>query len=186
MKRMLVVAAIVSGSVVISPALGQMHTPYAALQSRPIKALSPEQIDDLRSGRGMGLALAAELNGYPGPMHVLELADKLELTADQRLRVTALFEAMKAEAVLLGERLIAQEAELDAAFVSRSITAATLERFTARIAETQASLRHAHLKYHLSTVALLERGQITRYADLRGYSTGGYSPNPAQHHRQAH
>ena len=34
---------------------------------------------DLRAGRGMGLALAAELNGYPGPAHVLELADKLDL-----------------------------------------------------------------------------------------------------------
>ena len=93
---------------------------------------------------------------------------------------------MKAEAVPLGERLIAQEAELNDAFVSRSITPAKLERFTANIAETQASLRNAHLKYHLSTVALLERGQITRYADLRGYSTEGYNPKPAQHYRGAH
>jgi DNA invertase Pin-like site-specific DNA recombinase len=28
----------------------------------------------------MGLALAAELNGYPGPLHVLEMADRLQLT----------------------------------------------------------------------------------------------------------
>lgn len=186
MKQTLAVAMIISGSVVISPAMGQTHMPYAGLQSRPIKALSPEQVDDLRSGRGMGLALAAELNGYPGPIHVLELADKLELTADQRLRVAALFEAMKAEAIPLGERLIAQESELDHAFVSRSITVASLERFTGSIAETQASLRNAHLKYHLSTVALLEPGQITRYAGLRGYSTGGPNSEPGQHHRRAH
>ncbi len=40
--------------------------PYAGFQDRPIKALSQQQIDDLQAGRGMGLALAAELNGYPG------------------------------------------------------------------------------------------------------------------------
>ena len=56
------------------------QTPYAEMQGRSIKALSDQQIADLNTGRGMGLALAAELNGYPGPSHVLELADKLEQT----------------------------------------------------------------------------------------------------------
>jgi hypothetical protein len=31
----------------------------------------------------MGLALAAELNGYPGPIHVLELGDQLNLSSVQ-------------------------------------------------------------------------------------------------------
>ena len=52
----------------------QPAAPYAGYQQRPIKALSEQQIADLRAGRGMGLALAAELNGYPGPVHVLALA----------------------------------------------------------------------------------------------------------------
>ena len=60
------------------------QTPYAGMQARSIKALSDQQIADLGAGRGMGLALAAELNGYPGPSHVLELADKLDLSADQQ------------------------------------------------------------------------------------------------------
>ena len=72
----------------------------------PVKALSEQQTADLRAGRGMGLALAAELNGYPGPLHVLELADQLDLTADQRSKVQQLFDAMKAEAMPLGSRLI--------------------------------------------------------------------------------
>jgi hypothetical protein len=42
----------------------------------------------------MGLALAAELNGHPS--RVIELADILELTADQRGSVKALFDSMKA------------------------------------------------------------------------------------------
>jgi hypothetical protein len=42
----------------------------------------------------MGLALAAELNGHPS--RIIELADKPELTADQRGSVKALFDSMKA------------------------------------------------------------------------------------------
>ena len=68
--------------------------PYAGWQGRDIKALSARQVDDLAAGRGMGLALAAELNGYPGPRHVLDLGDDLELTAGQRAAFEALFEAM--------------------------------------------------------------------------------------------
>jgi hypothetical protein len=34
----------------------------------------------------MGLALAAELNGYPGPAHVIELAKSLGLSEPQRAK----------------------------------------------------------------------------------------------------
>jgi len=71
----------------------------AGMQTRPIKALSEQQVADLGAGRGMGLALAAELNGYPGPSHVLELADRLELSADQRARVQTLFDSMEERGV---------------------------------------------------------------------------------------
>jgi hypothetical protein len=94
-------------------------TPYAGLEQRPIKALSDQQIADLRAGRGMGLALPAELNGYPGPVHVLELADALRLTDAQRNRAKTLFEEMKAETIPLGERIIAEETALDRLFAAR-------------------------------------------------------------------
>src|SRR6266571_3080024 len=99
-----------------SAAAANAQTPYAGMQARPIKALSEQQMADLGAGRGMGLALAAELNGYPGPSHVLELADKLNLSAEQRAGIQGLFDAMKAEAVLLGAKLIEQEADLDNQF----------------------------------------------------------------------
>lgn len=57
--------------------------PYAGLETRQIKALSGEPVAELRAGEGMGLALAAELNGYPGPRHVLDLANQLGLTDEQ-------------------------------------------------------------------------------------------------------
>jgi hypothetical protein len=148
------------------------QTPYAGLQARSIKALSDQQIADLRAGRGMGLALAAELNGYPGPSHLLELADKLGLSDAQRNSIRNMFDAMKAETIPIGERLIVQEAALDRLFADHGITAEKLSAATAGIGTTQAELRAAHLRYHLSTVAMLEPSQIQQYSVLRGYDNG--------------
>jgi hypothetical protein len=163
----------------ISAAAASAQTPYAGMQTRPIKALSEQQMADLAAGRGMGLALAAELNGYPGPSHVLELADKLNLSTDQRASVQRLFDAMKAEAVPLGSKLIEQEADLDRQFAGHTVTPESLKASTAAVAATQGVLRETHLRYHLSTVALLSPGQMRRYAELRGY--GGQAP-PMEHH----
>src|SRR3954468_20092332 len=109
-----VLAALAAALAVAQPAFAQ--SPYAGLQARPVKALSEQQVADLKAGRGMGLALPAELNGYPGPSHALEHADALELTVEQRQRTKALFDAMKSEAIPVGERLIKQETVLDQLF----------------------------------------------------------------------
>jgi Heavy-metal resistance len=146
--------------------------PYAGLQTRAIKALSDQEIADLTAGRGMGTALPAELNSYPGPTHVLEYADQLGLTEQQRAEVKQLFDAMKAEAIPLGQKLIAAERELDRDFAQRTITPERLKATIAAIAEIRGELRNTHLKYHLSTAALLGPDQIRRYAELRGYGTG--------------
>jgi hypothetical protein len=143
--------------------------PYGGLQSRAIKALSAEEIADLAAGRGMGLALAAELNGYPGPKHVLELADRLGLGEQQRADVKRLFDAMQSEAIPLGQRLVAAERALDRDFAERTITPERLKAATAAIGAIRGELRNTHLKYHLSTAGLLSPDQIRRYAELRGY-----------------
>ena len=57
----------------------------------------------------MGLSLPAELNGYPGPKHVLELADGLGLTPAQRQKTAGHFGQMKFEAIQIGKRLIVVE-----------------------------------------------------------------------------
>jgi len=159
------------------------QTPYAGMQTRSIKALSEQQVADLGAGRGMGLALAAELNGYPGPSHVLELADRLELSADQRARVQALFDSMKREALPIGARLLEQEAELDEQFAGHTVTPDSLKVSTAAVAVTQGELRETHLKYHLSTATLLTPVQMQRYAELRGYGKTD-RPMMHQHHHQ--
>jgi hypothetical protein len=169
--KAIIVAAI--GVLLVTPALAQhgAHgtTPYAGLQERQVKALSDQQIADLKAGRGMGLALAAELNGYPGPVHVLELADALQLSDHQRVETTRLFEAMKAETVPIGERLIADEGALDRLFADKKATRDSLDEALSRIARDQAELRAAHLRYHLAMVDLLSPDQTARYAELRGY-----------------
>jgi Spy/CpxP family protein refolding chaperone len=157
-------------AVTLGPALGQHPQPYAGFQSRSIKALSDQQISDLRAGRGMGLALAAELNGYPGPAHVLELATELGLTDAQRAHVQNLFNAMTAETIPLGERVVAQETELDHQFASKTATPASLVASTNDIGAAQATLRATHLKYHLLMLEVLTPPQLRRYAELRGYA----------------
>lgn len=162
-------------------AAAQVPQPYAGMQDRPIKALPPQQIADLKAGRGMGLALAAELNGYPGPSHLLDLASQLGLSPDQQATIRTMIDAMKAEAIPIGEDLIGQEDALDRLFSSHTVTPEALQAATARIGETQARLREAHLKYHLSTVALLQPQQLQQYAALRGYAS-----DPPEHHHSTH
>src|SRR6266513_580064 len=98
-------------------------SPYAGMQNRGLKAMPEQQIEDLRGGRGMGMALAAELNSYPGPAHVLELASALalDLSEAQRGRTQALFEEMQKTAMPLGNEVLAKETELDQAFASGRI-----------------------------------------------------------------
>jgi hypothetical protein len=165
-------------------ASAQGQQPYAGLESRPIKALSDEQVADLKAGRGMGLALAAELNGYPGPVHVLELAEALGLSEAQRAKMQALFEAMKAETVPLGQRLIAEEADLDRQFADKTITEASLGAAIRALSATQAALRTAHLKYHLATIEVLAAAQVQHYTELRGYAGGRHTRH--QHDGRQH
>jgi Spy/CpxP family protein refolding chaperone len=131
----------------------------------------------------MSLALAAELNGYPGPRHTIELAKDLELSAEQRNRVEALFAAVTTESVAIGEKLIAQEADLDRQFASKTITPTVLTSLVEAIGSTQAALRATHLKYHLLSLEVLTPAQARRYSELRGYASAP-AQNPARHQVQ--
>ncbi len=144
--------------------------PYAGFEQREASALGAEEAADLRAGRGMGFALPAELNGYPGPMHALELADRLNLSPQQRTRMQALMAAMRAETVPLGEALITAERALDAVFRSGAATAAQVDAATEAAALARARVRAAHLRTHLATRDALTEPQVRLYAQLRGYA----------------
>lgn len=172
----------VAGLVVLAAtAHASAQMPYAGMQTRAVKSFSDEQVADLRAGRGMGLALAAELNGYPGPRHVLEHAEALKLSKEQRVRVRDLFETMKAEAIPTGRELLAKEAELDRQFADRTITTERLTAAIVAIGEVQARLRATHLKYHLLTPAILTESQAQSYVELRGYAGDAGEHRPRHH-----
>src|SRR4051812_13620184 len=91
MKRTAVFASLIVIVASASNATAQTTSPYAGQQQRTIKALSDQEIGDLVEGRGMGLAKAGELNSYPGPLHVLQLAEQLELSDRQRAATNLLY-----------------------------------------------------------------------------------------------
>ncbi|CAN7227675.1 Spy/CpxP family protein refolding chaperone [Rhizobium sp. LjRoot254] len=168
----LIMAAILSSD----PALaGESHhehihsPPYAGEQTREIKALSKEDIDELLRGGGWGLAKSAELNGMPGPTHVLDMAAELDLSAEQIERTRKMRNAMRREAKQIGERVVVKEAELESRFRVGDIVEAELMARVSEIEALRAKLRTAHLLAHIEMARVLSADQIERYAVLRGY-----------------
>lgn len=147
------------------------HSSYADRERSEIAALTPTEIEHLRAGEGMGLAMAAELNHYPGPKHVLEMAGDLGLEGDQREAVERSHARMLEAARALGQRVIEAERTLDRRFAHAHIDEATLRDLTQEIAALRGELRFVHLRAHLETRAVLTTEQITRYDELRGYSS---------------
>lgn len=181
------VLAAAAALVLAAPAAAQ-HSPYAGHADREIKGLSAEEVEQLLAGEGMGLALPAELNGYPGPKHVLEMAEELELREEQLDAVSKAFDAMLREAIDLGFEIVRAERRLDALFAQGDATPEALRTALDRLGALRASLRYAHLAAHLETRALLTETQRRRYEELRGYT--GDSPehgHPDGHsHGQPH
>lgn len=155
-------------------------SPYAGQEKREIKALSDEEIQGYLAGSGMGFAKAAELHHYPGPRHVLDLAEALQLSDAQRQQTQALFDGMQTEAVRLGTQLLDRERHLEALFASGTIAEASLEQVVADIATTQGHLRSVHLRAHLAQRQILTPEQLHRYDTLRGYD----APSPHRAHPQ--
>lgn len=161
------------------------HSPYAGQQARDIKALSAQQQADLLAGEGLGYAKAAELNGYPGPAHVIELAGQLQLSPAQLASARELMTGHKAAARRLGAALVEAERALDQAFASGRADAQEVRQATARIGALEAQLRFEHLKTHLAQAALLAPEQVRRYIALRGYGTAA-SEGAGHGHRDGH
>lgn len=146
--------------------------PYAGQDGREIASLSDTDVSALLAGEGWGLAKPAELNGYPGPAHVLELEDKLDLTDAQQSEISAIFDRMKAEAQSLGAAYVESEEHLSRMFRSGHANPDMLTRVLAESSDTLAKLRAVHLAAHLETTPILTPHQQAMYQTLRGYGTG--------------
>jgi Spy/CpxP family protein refolding chaperone len=116
--------------------------------------------------------MAAELNHYPGPRHVLDLGDQLQLTEAQKKSIQGAFDRMHTKAVKLGKRLVEKERALDKAFASATITQKSLRQLTQEIEALRGQLRNDHLAAHIEARSVLTQKQIESYDKLRGYTAG--------------
>ena len=159
-------------------------SPYAGEEQREIKALAPQEIAGYRAGAGMGFAKAAELNHYPGPKHVMELAEKLALTPEQNAAVKESYNRMRQSAVQLGEQIIELEKALNDAFAAGDALPDRIKSLVTSIAELKGQLRFVHLRAHLEMREVLNQKQIQQYDQLRGYgsNTGGGHSGHEHHH----
>jgi len=156
-------------------------SPYIAQQDSPVRGLSAQEVADLLAGRGAGYARTAELNSYPGPRHVLDLAARLDLTEDQRARTQRIFDAMQAEARVIGAAIVAREGVLSQAFAEHAMDARTLTARVDSLAVLYGRLRATHLRAHLETTALLRPEQVQAYHRLRGYADSAAAHDAHQH-----
>ena len=147
------------------------HQHYAGQDNRAIKALSAEEVKQYQSGAGMGFAKAAELNHFPGPMHALELADKLQLSPNQRQAIQQLMDQHKSRAREIGAKVVESERSLDALFHKREVEAQMLEQSVRTAALLQGDYRLSHLETHRQMRALLTNEQVALYDRLRGYAS---------------
>jgi hypothetical protein len=180
-----IVTAVAADALVALPSVASdpLASPYQRQAASGLRGLNENEIGDLRSGAGMGLARAAELNGYPGPRHVLDaIADgALAATPEQTERIRHIFGRMKSDAQRLGARILAEEHRLETLFRTAAIKEAEVRSRVARIAALQGELRAVHLTAHLATRAALSEAQVARYNELRGYASGAAADHRHQH-----
>jgi len=134
-----------------------------------IHALSAEEVEQIRQGEGASFALPAELNGVPGPRHVLDLVEELALSRDQRAQIQAIYDRFQADAIAAGERYLAAELALEEGFRARTLTAENLSDRVAEVSRLEGELVTIHLEAHLQTAEILTPEQIATYNQLRGY-----------------
>ena len=158
----------------VAVAAAQEPSTYAGDHQRAIKSLSDSEIRALQNGDGMGFALLAELNHYPGPRHVLDLAVELELSEEQILTSQIIFEDMLDAAITLGQQIIEEEGRLDDRFASGDVDSESLAETLLEIGFLRATLRYVHLEAHLRQRELLTDEQIQTYDRLRGYGDGNH------------
>lgn len=150
-------------------------SPYSGQEIRDIKSLSDNDVQSLQNGTGEafgGIAKLAELNGYPGPRHVLDIAQELQLTDGQRMEIELIYQNMSNNAKSIGSAIIAIEQDMDEAFANKTITEENLIALLDKNANLYGQLRFVHLSAHLDTAQIMTTEQIQMYNEMRGYDGG--------------
>jgi Spy/CpxP family protein refolding chaperone len=143
------------------------HGGGAEAAHRRMQAMQEESDRVVAQGLGAGMAFAADQNGYPGPLHVLELKERLRLTPAQEARVTALQTAMFADARPKSARLLEAEARLRRLFAEGAADEARVRATAAEVERARTEVRLVHLLTHLETRAVLTEEQRRLYHEAR-------------------
>jgi hypothetical protein len=167
-------------------------SPYSGQEVRDTKSLSDNDIQSLQNGTGEafgGIAKLAELNGYPGPRHVLDMGLELQLTDTQRIEIDLIYHNMSNNAKSVGSAIIALEQDMDEAFTNKTITEENLKSMLDKSADLYGQLRFVHLSAHLDTMQILTTEQIEIYNKMRGYDTNSIqnstTEDQSSHHQHS-
>ena len=117
----------------------------------------------LENGQGLGMALVADRNGFPGPRHILDMKEQLQLNSDQERKAQDLFDRMHTRAVVLGKEVLAKEAALERLFSADEPDEAGVRRLLAE----SAALRWVHLSAHLEARGMVTPEQLHLYHTAR-------------------
>lgn len=171
MKRAAIVLALAAMLAIVgSGAVHAQHRhagPAADAHHTVVQTYEKAFEQNVAEGRGFGMAFAADQNGYPGPLHVLELKDRLKLTADQEAKMQAMLGAMFAESKPRSARLLESEAKLRQLFASGRADEAAVKAAVADVEKARADVRLVHLLAHLKTREILTEEQRRLYHEAR-------------------
>jgi Spy/CpxP family protein refolding chaperone len=169
-----------TGGISSSATSSSQISPYAGQEGRDIKSLSDNDVQSLQNGTGeafCGITKLAELNGYPGPRHILDMAPELQLTDRQRMEIKLIFQNMSNKAKSIGAAIIDIEQDMDRVFANKTITEEKLKLMLDNSADLYGQLRFVHLSAHLDTVQILTIEQVQMYNMMRGYDSGSSDNN---------
>ena len=135
----------------------------ALVQSQTI----PADKESLEKSEGAGMASYADINGYPGPKHVLEMQETLKLTDDQIKDISAIIDEMSENARATGEMIIAKERELESSFRLGKAGESYTKQLATEIGSLRGALRSVHLNAHIQAKSVLTKEQIATYMAIR-------------------
>jgi len=158
---------------------GAAAAPGTPHQHHAVAAACNDAFDEtVREGRGFGMAFVADQAGYPGPLHVLELKDRLRLSHDQEAATRALLDQMYAASRPKSARLLDAEARLARLFAAGPPDEAALRKAVGVVEAARADVRMVHLAFHLKMRDALTDEQRRLYHDARwGQQARGAAPH---------
>lgn len=159
----IMVCAVLTGCTTLSPQKTSYHEQH--------QLFSEKNDEGYLTGEGMGYAMLADENHYPGPRHVLDLAKELKLSPQQIKDSQTLFDQMQKDASELGKKLVAKQKIFHHLFRTGQINDDTLAMLLTEMSILETKIRYVHLSAHLKQRAILTPNQIEHYDILRRYNT---------------